>query len=331
MPRISIITPCFNAGDLINELAESLRQQTFQDFEWCIVDDGSEQETRNVLAEIGKRKDLNVKLALHEKKGGNFCRNHGFELSHAPYVKFVDADDLLEPDLLQQQLRAIENEPLPTVVVSSTKIMIDGLVGPASLLDLTLKTDPLHSFLSGPCFMHGGCLLPRQIVTKVGAWDEELIAGQDLDFFRRVFLAEPAVQFAESAFIYRQHQSAPRISKLAKGQINKFRSHLSGLNKFQQLLIETGRLEKYAVVLAKNYDVWGMKAVGLDIPFANQFFESAKMLSPSQYQSGSRYSQKLRSVIGNRLTGKLMRSSFWRLFHRQLSLRGLWGKRRSNQ
>ena len=279
------------------------------------------------MAEISERTDLNVKLALHDKKGGNFCRNHGFEISEASYVKFVDADDLLEPDLLQQQFDVIKKHPSPTVVVSPTKIMIEGSIGKASTLDAGLKSDPLRSFLSGPSFMHGGCLLPRQIVTDVGGWDEDLTAGQDLDFFRRVFLTKPAVQFATSAFIYRQHQAAPRISKLAKGQHVKFQSHLAGLNKFRQLLHEKSWLENYAVELARNYDIWGMKAVALDIPFAGQFFDAAKELSPSQYRSGSRYSQKLRSVIGDRLTGKLMRSIAWRLLHRKLTSLGLWGNK----
>lgn len=329
IPKISVITPCFNAGNLIEELAQSLQQQTFKDFEWCIIDDGSEQETRDVLAKINDRKDLNTKLALHEKRGGNFCRNHGFEISDAPYVKFVDADDLLEPDLLQQQFDIIENAPMPTVVVSPTKIMMEGKIGRASAVNVDLKSDPLRSFLIHPTFMHGGCLLPRKIVNDIGGWDDELTAGQDLDFFRRVLLAEPAVQIAESAFIYRQHQAAPRISKLAKGQHNKFRSHLLGLNKFQQLLQENNRLEQYAVELAKNYDIWGMKAIALDIPFADQFFETAKTLSPAKYRSGSRYSQKLRSVIGDRLTGKLMRSSVWRVTHRKLNSIGLWGTKTS--
>ncbi|MDB2685866.1 glycosyltransferase family 2 protein [Mariniblastus sp.] len=325
MPHLSIITPCFNASKLINELAQSLRQQTLKDFEWCIVDDGSEQETRQILAEISKYKDLDVKLSLQKKQGGNFCRNHGFEISKAPYVKFVDADDLLESDLLQQQFDVIKNQPAPTVVVSPTKIMIEDSVGPASKLDAGLKSDPLRSYLSHPCFMHGGCLLSREVVTSAGGWDEELTAGQDLDFFRRVFLTEPVVQFATSAFIYRQHQAAPRISKLGKGQLKKFQSHLAGLDKFQQLLNESGRLDSYAIELARNYDIWGMKAVALDIPFADQFFDAAKKLSPLQYRSGSRYSQKLRRVIGNRMTGKLMRSNAWHMLHRKLSSLGLWG------
>ena len=331
VPHVSVITPCFNAGNLITELADSLRQQTLKEFEWCIVDDGSEQETRHVLGEILKRKDLNVKLALHEKQGGNFCRNHGFAISAAPYVKFVDADDLLESDLLQQQFEAINHQPSPAVVVSATKIMTEGSIGAPSSLDENLKSDPLRSYLRHPSFMHGGCLLSRQLVTDVGGWDEELTAGQDLDFFRRVFLAGPAVEFAASSFIYRQHSAAPRISKLAKGQHVKFHSHLAGLDKFQQQLEESGRLEDYVIELAKNYDIWGMKAVALDIPFANQFFEAAKKLSPSQYRSGSQYSQKLRRVIGDRMTGKLMRSNAWRVVHRKLSSLGLWGKRRSAQ
>jgi glycosyltransferase involved in cell wall biosynthesis len=320
---VSIITPCYNAGELIQKLGQSLQSQTYKKFQWCIVDDGSDTPTKTIIEEMVRESSLEIQIHFANKSGGNFCRNKGFELSSAPFVKFVDADDFLADDLLQCQIAVAKKNPnaivvAPTTVYSSDHSYRQYEPSP-ELLD-----DPLRSYLKHPTFMHGGCLLPRHVVEDVGGWDEELSAGQDLDFFRRVLITDPQVLFSDSTFFYRQHDSAPRISKLSDRDRLKFESQHLGLVKFQNLLMHRDKLESYRVELARNFDLWGMKAIALGIPNASNFFQSAKALAPDHFRSGSRSSQKMRKLIGDRLTGKLMRSRVWKLTHRVLTQLNLW-------
>lgn len=321
--EISVLTPCFNTGSLIEDLADSLSNQTFKNFEWCIADDGSDGETRQFLTHLSSSCKFPIHVQYFEKRGGNFCRNQAFRASTGRFVKFVDADDVLELDLLEKQFE-VANENPSDLVLSPTKVLManrDSFVVP---LDPALKFGPLKSYLRNATFMHGGCLLPRHLVSLVGGWDESLHAGQDLDFFRRVLITNPAVQFADSLFVYRQHDKAPRISNLTAKDQRKFEGHLAALDNFCSLLEAENALADYAVELAKNYDLWGMKAIALDIPFAASFFERAQQLSPGYCKSGSRYSKWLRSIIGDRRTAKLIRSSLWRIIHSKLTSVGLW-------
>lgn len=320
---ISVITPCFNAGRLLLELADSLQQQTFKSFEWCIVDDGSELETRNYVESIESNYELDVKIHFSRKAGGNYCRNKGFSLSEGGHVKFVDADDLLEADLLEKQFE-VSGRHAKSMVLSRTKVLrTDGsfIVQP---LDPALKQSPLRSYLRKPTFMHGGCLLPRHLVETVSGWDESLYAGQDLDFFRRVLLLSPDVQFAESAFIYRQHQVSPRISNLKSNHSQKFESHLKALDTFASILESRGQLEPFAEEMAQNYDIWALKACALDSPSASLFATRARQLAPNAYRSGGKYSKLLRCIFGDRLTAKLMKSSAWKSVYRLLVRWKLW-------
>lgn len=320
---ISIITPCFNAGNLIGELAESLKCQTFKNFQWCIVDDGSAAQTRNIIENLANDCSLSIRTHFADKSGGNFCRNKGFALSQGSFVKFVDADDLLDCELLQCQIE-IAKQNQDSIVVSPTTVLTDNGKRQPYYLSPELLDDPLRSYLRHPTFMHGGCLLPRDLVTKAGGWDEALTAGQDLDFFRRVLATNPRVTFAGSSFCYRQHQSAPRISKLTPKDVEKFESQFAGLDKFQNQLQRMNKLPDYRVELAKNFDLWGMKAIAFGMPNSTEFLNRAKTLSPSDFRSGSKMAQGLRSLIGDRLTAKLMRSQLWKSAHAILTRLNLW-------
>ncbi len=325
MPEISIITPCYNAGPLVGELADSLADQTFKDFDWYIVDDGSAEETLSILKVIERRQDISAHVILAGRKGGNYCRNRGFDESKGRFVKFVDADDTLGPELLREQFEvASRNEN--DLVVSPTKMLLTDLTSFVIPLDDKLKTDPLRSYLRKATFMHGGCLLPRKLVESADRWDEDLTAGQDLDFFRRVLATNPDVQFAGSYFIYRQHPSTGRVSNLSSKGIEKFKGQLTALDNFCEILRSQDRLDEYSVELARSYDLWGMKALALGIPFASSFIDNAKQLDPKQYRSGSAYFRFLRSLLGDRIASKLIRSRARRWLHRHLLRLGLWSR-----
>ena len=227
MTSISIITPCYNAGSLIAELADNLREQSCQDFEWLICDDGSDPETLEVLEQIEQRPDIDVRVFRGSHRGGNFNRNLGFNASVSGLVKFVDADDLLGERLLEYQLEvALANKD--AVVVSPTAALREDGSVMHQLIGSSYAKDPLEQYLKSPGFLHGGCLIPRHMVDQIGAWDESLRYAQDLDFFRRLFLiAAPKVIVENRAeFFYRHHNRAPRLSNNHSRQASKYQDQM---------------------------------------------------------------------------------------------------------
>jgi len=98
-PIFSIITPTFNRGFLLPRVWESLKNQTFQDFEWIIVDDGSTDNTKEIVS------SFNAPMLVFEKfsqnRGVNAARNKGLDLAKGKYILYVDSDDLLLPNALE--------------------------------------------------------------------------------------------------------------------------------------------------------------------------------------------------------------------------------------
>src|SRR5207248_10063202 len=98
--RVSVIIPCFNLGGYLDEAVESVLAQTFQDFEILIVDDGStDEETRRVLAYYRKPR---TRVVRSENRGLPAAKNLGLAHTTAPLVCMLDADDQLDPALLEK-------------------------------------------------------------------------------------------------------------------------------------------------------------------------------------------------------------------------------------
>jgi len=112
-PKISIITPTYNRAHLLPRAWASLKAQTFSDFEWIVVDDGSTDETESVVASFNDPRIRYIKLP--KNRGVNAARNRGIEASRAPYLVFLDSDDEMVPEALEEMLKAWEEVDDPMV------------------------------------------------------------------------------------------------------------------------------------------------------------------------------------------------------------------------
>lgn len=100
MPEISIIVPIYNCGDSIRKLVDSLLHQTLTDFELILINDGSTDNSREICDKLASG-DSRI-TALHKENGGaGSARNAGIKRAIAKYIMFPDADDYLEPDMLE--------------------------------------------------------------------------------------------------------------------------------------------------------------------------------------------------------------------------------------
>lgn len=110
--KISIIIPNFNRATLIGETLDSILAQTYNNWECIIVDDGSEDNSLEVIKEYTK-KDDRFKLFLRPNdypKGANACRNIGIEKAIGDYTIFFDSDDLMTPDHVEEKLKCIVSD-----------------------------------------------------------------------------------------------------------------------------------------------------------------------------------------------------------------------------
>jgi hypothetical protein len=104
-PRVSVITPTYNRAHLLPRAWNSLRRQTLADFQWIVVDDGSSDDTRAVVAGFA---DPRIRYVYQDNQGCNIARNRGEQEVEADFVTFLDSDDeLYAADTLNMMLNTL--------------------------------------------------------------------------------------------------------------------------------------------------------------------------------------------------------------------------------
>jgi glycosyltransferase involved in cell wall biosynthesis len=110
-PAVSVVTPFFNTGEVFRETVESVLRQSLQQFEWIVVDDGSDDPESLALLKSLANRDSRVHV-LHGGRGGvSAARNLGVRSARADYVALLDSDDLIEPTALEKWLWFLECHP----------------------------------------------------------------------------------------------------------------------------------------------------------------------------------------------------------------------------
>lgn len=103
---VSIIVPSYNCAHLISETIDSVISQTYKDFELIIIDDGSKDNTKEILS---KYNDPRIRIFYDTNHGVCHARNHGINEAQGEYITFTDDDDILEPTYLESLVNAIQN------------------------------------------------------------------------------------------------------------------------------------------------------------------------------------------------------------------------------
>ena len=106
-PRVSVVTPAYNAARFLEQTIRSVQAQSFTDWEQIVVDDGSVDGTRDVVRRLA-RGDSRIRLLERPNEGAARARNAGMTEARGRYLAFLDSDDLWVPEKLQEQVRHME-------------------------------------------------------------------------------------------------------------------------------------------------------------------------------------------------------------------------------
>ena len=116
MSFFSIVMPVYNGEKYITEMLEGIRRQTFTDWELVVVDDCSEDGTREIVS-AAEEKDSRIRLVCMERNDGvSAARNRGISEASGKYLWFVDADDRVDPQLLQKVWESLQKNPAKLTV-----------------------------------------------------------------------------------------------------------------------------------------------------------------------------------------------------------------------
>lgn len=187
VPRITVITPAYNVGRYVGEAMDSVLAQSFRDFEYLVVDDGSADDTAEV---IGQRAagDRRVRLITTDHAGACHARNVAIAQASGEFIAFVDGDDRWHPRFLEEQLSLLEaaGSDVAAVFARSRVMSETGRVyllrwqraGRYDLDDMLICSCPPRTGSS--------LLIKRKAFEAVGLFDEHLDSAQDLDMWLRI-------------------------------------------------------------------------------------------------------------------------------------------------
>lgn len=188
--RVSIITPSFNRGFIVDETAQSIFAQTYENWEWVIVDDGSTDNSWELL-ESYTRQDDRVKIFKRDRepKGACTCRNIAVERCTGEYVMFLDTDDLLAPFCLEQRVAVAQKHSDCDFVIFPMLIFKKEKHDLSTLWNIDSEKDDLMRLLTGDPVCQGtGTLWKKESFVQVGMWHEELKLWQDIELHIRSLL-----------------------------------------------------------------------------------------------------------------------------------------------
>ena len=211
-PLVSIIIPTFNRAHLIGETLKSVLSQTYFNWECIVVDDGSTDNTAEILANYCK-KDTRFQYQLRPEnipKGANACRNYGFEWSKGDFIQWIDSDDLMLPNKLEVQVSLIKEDSSALITSTWGRFVNSKELVPYPNYVSYNNFDNRRDFLNALATSRGyfpihAYLMTKDLVLKSGGWDETLVINQDGEFMSRVFKNVNKFFCAKSTSVYYRH------------------------------------------------------------------------------------------------------------------------------
>ena len=181
---VSIILPTYNRASLIGETIESVINQTFQNWELIIVDDGSEDETEALIRDL-----QNTKLSYHRIDHCGILgrvRNYGIKVAHGDYIAFLDSDDLWRNDKLALQCDLLKKDEIMFTLSNGSHFGELVTLQPPDLPNFT--GDLFHSLLVTNQFVvyTPSLLFKRGVFNSIAMINENLKSGSDVDFIYRM-------------------------------------------------------------------------------------------------------------------------------------------------
>lgn len=253
MNKVSIIIPTFNRSYCLAESIRSVLEQSFTNFELIVVDDGSTDNTSEVVRQFPAVQ----RIRLEKNKGVSFARNQGMARAGGKWIAFLDSDDLWKKDKLATQMEWIEDNPDQHAVYTDEIWIRNGV-----------RVNPMdkHRKYSGDIFRHclplcivspSSVLLRAELLNEVGGFDESMPVCEDYDLWLRIAKRYP-FHFIEKKLIVKRGGHEDQLSRKYWG-MDRWRVHAlekllkaNGLDEKQRDGVVAMLIEKCGI-LANGY------------------------------------------------------------------------------
>jgi len=281
-PAVSVIIPTYNRACSIRRSVQSVLNQTFNDLEVIIIDDGSTDGTKKVLKDFSDKRIRYIRLK--EAKGAAVARNIGIKIAVGKFVAFQDSDDEWLPKKLEKQISVFKHMPLGVGVVYSGFWSIKGeeRVYKPSLGTIIKEGDIHDELFKGNFITVQSAVVRKECFIKAGMFDESLPRLQDWELWIRIskyyqfkYIDEPLVNVYYSLNSISSDQDA-----LVRAHEIVLEKHFRDIGKNRQLLANryyyVGKLlcKQKEVRHSRKYFLMALKSYPLNIKFFSVLFIS---------------------------------------------------------
>src|SRR5690554_1498189 len=218
LPTISIIIPTFNRAHLIGETLDSIIAQTYQNWECIVVDDGSTDNTDEILKSYCQK---DTRFTFYKRpencpKGANFCRNYGYKLSRGTYINWFDSDDLMSQEKLERQVARLSKSNYNFTVCQTLvfKINKENIIGLRA--KKIFSQDFFNDFITNDIkWLTQAPLFKRSYIDNLDyLFDETIHKSQERDFFVNILADVDGYDFDDTPLVLlRQHNESISFGK----------------------------------------------------------------------------------------------------------------------
>ncbi len=206
MPAISVILPVYNGEKFVRSAIESILNQTFPDFELILIDDGSTDQTGEIIQSI---QDERIQLVEHTQNQGLISSlNQGIALARGEYVARMDADDISLPDRFERQVEFLRAHPRVGVLGNQVRFLNENLEQvvweyhfPSSHTEIAWKM----MFMN--VIPHPAVIVRRELLIEASGYNPEYATAEDYELWTRLILQTEFANLDEVLLLYRRHSA----------------------------------------------------------------------------------------------------------------------------
>jgi glycosyltransferase involved in cell wall biosynthesis len=236
-PKISILITTRDRADFITKAIESVLNQSFADWEILVLDDDSKDNTKEIV-NIYQTKDTRIKYYKNSPALGiSKNRNKALSISSGKYIAVLDSDDFwLDKDKLQKQYDFLEANPDYVLIGSNIKIIDEKGNFIKETTFATENIDIRKKILKNNQIPHSTVLMKKNLIEKVGNYNEKISCVEDLDLFLKLGTLGKFKNLTESTTFYTRHSQGTSQKRKIAMAWNHFKIVLKNLGQYPNWL-----------------------------------------------------------------------------------------------
>lgn len=249
--KVSVIMSVYNAEKYLEESIESILNQTYKNFEFIIINDGSTDSSLKIIQEYMKM-DNRIKLISRENKGLVYSLNQGIKLAKGKYIARMDADDVALEDRLEKQRVFLEKNNNIDIVASSINVFGDvdneTKIEIEKIFDSKINEDNMEKMFLDRCIIpHPTIMVKKEIFNVLNGYNESFKTAEDYDLWLRAIKAGFKIEKLHQKLLnYRVHNESKSKCEIKNNLMTKY-----------VIFAKLNYLEDVIYNKKINYVVWG--------------------------------------------------------------------------